>query len=94
MYGIHLRCYITLISPYTQYVKCKNCGTFLKHHKSHSGTTHLHSYLAVCSKAIFATVKTAKSTKQTRVTAYCKQANPSKSVKEIIPTSLFKVCSL
>jgi len=85
--------YFTLLyykdsDEFTNYVKCKDCGTFLKHHKAHSGTTHLAQHIKVCMKTnkgastSTSNVGTINNTKQTKVTAYCApKSGPPQSAK-------------
>ena len=62
-------------------LKHKICGSLLKHHKSYSGTTHLRTHFATCTNTS-ENVTTSTKIRQTKVTGFCKQAKPTKSVNE------------
>ena len=84
-------------NEYANFLKCKSCGSFLKHHKSNSGTIHLRTQLTARSKTTGnENAVTISKTKQTKITAFGKPAKPSKSVLENFQQACLKfvVCDL
>ena len=70
-------------NEYANFLKRKSCGSFLKHHKSNSGTTHLRTHLTACSKTNGSeNAATSSKTKRTKITEFGKPTKPSKSVLE------------
>ena len=64
-------------NDYANYVKCKICGSFLKHHKSHSGTTHLRTHLAT-GKSTSENITTRGGVEDTRLEAKAKAKDTKK----------------
>ena len=70
---------------YAEYVRCKICSSYLKHHKANSGTSHLRMHLKACENPSSSKSSDTANSKQASITEFVKhKADPPKqAVKQM-----------
>ena len=72
-------------SRYAEYVRCKICSSYLKHHKANSGTSHLRMHLKGCEKPSSSKSSDTASSEQASITGFFKHKSdpPKQAVKQM-----------